>query len=104
LKDDYFRTGGTAVSRTLRSRLLGPEGIEEITDIRRVDLFTSGYQIILVDMSGDTCTAVIAQNLTTIQWPDLGGAIQRWRVYMAAAPLIYHNYAGKTGILHGTTS
>ena len=103
LKDDYFRTGGTSAVRSLRERLLsGPDN--DITEIRRVDLFTTGYQVILVDMSGDTAVAAIAQNITTIQWPDLGGAIQKWRVFMAAAPLIYHNYAGETGILHGTTS
>jgi hypothetical protein len=101
LKDDYFRAGGTTALLSVRERLMKEA---EITDIRRVDMFTSGYQFVMVDMSGQTCEAAIAQDITTVQWPDLGGALSRWRVFMAAAPVIYHNYAGNTGIIHGTTS
>lgn len=99
--DDYFRTGGTSVNRIVRERLAA---IEDIGAIRRLDFLTSGYQLIMTDMSNDTAEAVIGMDVTVVQWPEMGGALQKFRAMMIAAPLIHRNYDGETGIVHGTTS
>lgn len=104
---DRFFTVGTsaqglaAPSTTLRRTI---EGIEGISAVRRLDFLTSGYQMIMVQMTSDVAQAVNGMDVTTVQWPEMGGLKQKFRVMAIQTPLLRRNYAGVTGIIHGTTS
>lgn len=97
---DYFRTGGTAVSRTVRDRVLDL-GVQ---DIRRLDFLTSGYQLILISMDGDVAEAVDGLPITPVQYPSKGGLKQNIEVMAIQAVLWRSPADGVAGIVHGTTS
>lgn len=101
LSDDYFRTGSTSAVRSLRQRLMEVEGL---TDIRRLDYLTSGYQLILIQMTSDVAEAINGMGITTLQWPSQGGLRQNFKVMCIQVPLLKAPYNGISGILHGTTS
>lgn len=101
LSDDYFRTGSTSAVRLLRERIMAIEGI---TDIRRLDFLTSGYQMILVQMTSEVCEAINGMDITTVQWETRGGMQQNFKVMAIKVPLLKTPYNGVAGIIHGTTS
>lgn len=104
LDDDYFRTGGTAVSTTLRKRLYGPDGIDNITDIRRLDFLTSGYQVVMVQMTSDVAQAIEGMGVTTVMWESQGGMRKNFKVMCIEVPLLKAPYNGVAGIIHATTA
>jgi hypothetical protein len=101
LNDDYFRSGSTSAVRTLRERVMEIEGI---TDIRRLDFLTSGYQLILVQMTPEVAQAINGMEITTVQWESQGGLRQNFKVMCIQVPLLKAPYNNVAGILHGTTS
>ncbi len=101
LDNDYARLGGDNASMTLRDRL---RRIEGITDVRRLDYLTSGYQLLMVQMTPDVARAVNGLDLTTVQWPSKGGAQLNFKVMCIWVPQIRADYSGRCGIVHGTTS
>lgn len=101
MDDDYFRTGGTSVVRTLRERL---ESIDGIAGIRRLDYLTTGYQMVLVQMTPEVAQAINGMEVTTVQWESQGGLRQNFKVMAIQVPLLKTPYNGVAGIIHGTTS
>lgn len=101
LNDDYYRTGSTSAVRTLRQRIMEIEGIQ---DIRRLDYLTSGYQMILVQMTSDVARAINGMDITTVQWESQGGMRINFKVMAIQVPQLRSNYSGNTGIVHGTTA
>lgn len=101
LNDDYFRTGSTSAVRLLRERILAIEGI---ADVRRLDYLTSGYQLVLVQMTPDVAQAINGMDITAVQWESQGGAKQNFKVMAIQVPLLKSPYNGTSGILHGTTA
>lgn len=101
LNDDYFRTGSTSAVRSVRQRIMEIEGI---MDIRRLDYLTSGYQMILVQLSPDVAQAVNGMDITTVQWESQGGMRQNFKVMAIQVPLLKSPYNGIAGLVHGTTS
>lgn len=102
LDDDYFRTGSTSISRTLRERIKEIGGIQ---DVRRLDFWTgSTYQMVMVQMTSNVVRAIDGMPLTTFQWESKGGWMQNWKVAAIQVPLIQADYNGTTGIVHATTS
>jgi hypothetical protein len=99
--DDYFRTGGTSVTRTLRERV---ESIEGISGIRRLDYLTSGYQMVMVQMTPEVAQAIDGMGVTTVQWESQGGLRQNFKVLGIQVPLLRAPYNGIAGIIHATTS
>jgi len=99
--DDYFRTGGTSVTRTARERL---ESIEGIAGISRLDYLTSGYQMIMVQMTPEVAQAIDGMGVTTVQWESQGGLRQNFKCMAIQVPLLRAPYNGVSGIIHGTTS
>lgn len=99
LNDDYFRSGSTSAVRSVRDRLMDIEGIE---DIRRLDFLTSGYQMVLVQMSPDVAQAVTGMELTTLQWDSQGGLRKNFKVMCIKAPLLRYDYNGVAAIVHAT--
>jgi hypothetical protein len=101
LDNDYFRTGSTAISRTLRERI---RGIEGIMDIRRLDQLNSGYQMLLIQMSSETLRAVTGMAFTVVQWESQGGMRLNFKVMGIEVPQFFADYDGDAAIVHGTTS
>lgn len=101
LDDDYFRTGGTSANRTLRERI---GEIGGVAGIRRLDRLTSGYQMVMVQMTSDVVQAINAMDITTVQWESQGGARINFRVMAIQVPLLKAPYNGIAAMVHGTTS
>jgi hypothetical protein len=101
LDDDYFRTGGTSVVRTVRERAMEIEGIE---DIVRLDYLTSGYQILMIQMDSEVIQAINGMDITTVMWETKGGLQMNWKVMAIQVPLLKSPLNGVSGVLHGTTS
>lgn len=101
LDNDYFRSGGTSVTRTLRERV---ESIEGIQGLRRLDYLTSGYQLIMLQIDSEVAEAIIGMEPTTMQWTGRGGAIHYYMIMAILTQILKAPYAGIAGIVHGTTS
>jgi hypothetical protein len=101
LDDDYFRAGSTAQVRTLRERIAAISGIN---GIRRLDYLTSGYQLILVQMTSNVARAINGMGITTVQWESQGGLRVNFKVMAIQVPQLRSDFNGNTGIVHGTTA
>lgn len=103
LDDDYFRSGSTSAVRSLRERLKSIEGIQ---DIRRLDYLTStsGFRMIMVQMTPDVARAIVGMAPTTVQWPSQGGLRTNFKTMCIMAPNIRSRQDQKTGIIDATTS
>jgi hypothetical protein len=100
--DDYFRTGSTAQTRTLRERI---RSIDGITDVRRLDFWTgAAYQMVMVQMTPEIARAVNGMDITTLQWESHGGLKVNFKVMCIHVPQLRADYSGNTGILHATTA
>lgn len=99
---DYFRSGGTSVTRSVMERL---QEIKEIVGWTRVDRLTSGYQMIMVDTKDDARPqAIDGVPPTTIMWETHGGQKINWKVFAIQVPLLRRKYNGTSPVLHATTS
>lgn len=104
-----FAQGLTNGGKNLRSVI---SEIGGISDVRRLDRFTSGYQMILVQMDPEVIEVVDGMPPTVLQWDEQGGRRKQFRVWAIQVPLLKAPYGntmnGSTtpaaGIVHGTTS
>lgn len=101
LDDDYFRTGSTAIQRTARERVLAIEGI---TSLRRLDRLTTGYRLIMVQMTAEYVQAINAMDITTFQYETRGGAQQNYRIAAIWVPLLKAPYNGVGPVIDATTA
>lgn len=105
LDADYAFTNGSnwAVNptQTLRDRI---RTIAGISDVRRLDYLTSGYQLIMVQLSSDVVQAINGMDMTTVQWETMGGSKQNFKVMCIHVPLLKKPYNGVSGVLHATTA
>jgi hypothetical protein len=100
LDNDYFRTGGTAAVRSLRERVAAIDGISAV---RRLDFLTTGFVMILVQMTGDVARAVNGMDITTVQWEAKGGMELHFKVMCINVPQIRADFNSRCGVLHATT-
>ena len=98
--DNLFSTTEPSAG-TLRNRI---REIDEIQDVRRLDYLTSGYQLILVQMTEDVARAVNGMDITTVQWDSHGGNRVNFKVMTIQVPQLRSDYNGNMGLVHGTTS
>jgi hypothetical protein len=109
--DDYttgtFAQGLTSPSGTLQSRL---KTIPDVRDVRRLDYLDTTFTLLLVQMTSDVARAVNGLELTTMQWPTLGGMKQNFKIMAIQVPQVRSQFIGTsqttsaTGIVHATTS
>jgi hypothetical protein len=107
LDNDYILTGGNVATQTLRERLKAIDGIQ---DVRRLDfLFSSTtdqssggpgleevgtaypFTMIFVQMTPEVARAVNGQDITTIQWPSVGGLRLNFKVMCIQVPQLRAN-------------
>lgn len=103
LDDDHFRyvtQGGAAPVQTLRQRL---QNIEGITAVRRLDYFTTNYQMILVQMTSDVVRGVIGMAPKIIQWESRGGQMIHFKWMTIQVPQLFADYNDVCGIVHAST-
>lgn len=103
LNNDY-KTSASASSDTLLSRV---KEIDEVTDVRRLDYLpssTNPFTFIIVSMEPDKVQAVTGMDVTTLQWPTMGGLQINFKVMAIKVPLITPDYNGNCGVLIVTTS
>jgi len=105
--DNLFSTTEPSAG-TLRKRLME---IEDIQDIRRLDFLTSAsypHTTIWVQMNPETARAVNGMEITTVQWPSMGGMRLNFKVMCIQVPQIRSRFTGpntttaKTGVCIGT--
>lgn len=104
LDNDYYAkatSGMVAPVKTIRNRLREIEGIQ---DVRRLDFLTNTFTFLLIQMTSDVAQAVNGMDITTVQWPSMGGQRTNFKVMAIQAPLITPDYDDKLGIVHGTTA
>ncbi len=97
----YSVSGGNNAGETLRSMLLKTQGI---SGVDRLDFLTSTFTLLLVQETSDVARAVNGMDITTVQWPVMGGMDHRFKIMTIGVPQLRGDYSGRTGILHGTTS
>jgi hypothetical protein len=98
--DDYFRSGSTAIQRTLRERILAIDGI---AGMRRLDFLTTNYTIVMVQMTPEVAQAIVGMDVTTFQYDTRGGAQKNFRVACIMVPLLKAPYNGVAAIIHATS-
>ncbi|HEX6865365.1 MAG TPA: major capsid protein [Thermoanaerobaculia bacterium] len=97
----YAVSGGNNNSETLRTMLLKTQGI---SGVDRLDFLTSTFTFLLVQETSDVARAVNGMEITTVQWPVMGGMDHRFKIMCIKVPQLRGDYSGRTGILHGTIS
>lgn len=125
LDRDYILTGGNVATQTLRKRLMAigedeeSSGItgKQIMGIRRLDFLTATatavndpaqiltanpFTLIMVQMTQDVARAVNGQDITTIQWPSIGGMRLNFKVLAIQVPQLQADYYNNCGILVAT--
>lgn len=85
---------------TVRERLSKIDKIEMITELD----YLSGFQVVLIQMTSDVIREVIGLNLTTLQWPEMGGLRTHFKVMTIMTPQLRADYYGNCGIVHGNVA
>lgn len=98
MDQDYSADKG---DNTVRDRL---KKIDGISDVRRLDLLSNTFTIILVQMTSEVARAVNGMNMTTVRWEGQGGMRLYFKVMAIQVPQLRSDYNGFTGIAHGTTA
>lgn len=98
LDEDYSDAKG---DNTLRDRI---KKIEDVKDVRRLDFFNDGFQLLIIQMTEDVCRAVNGMEFSMVQWDTKGGAQKNFRVMGIQVPQLRSDINGNCGIWHGTTS
>lgn len=63
------------------------------------DEITAG-EAVLVNLQADTVDVAVAQDIVTVQWNEMGGMIERFKVFAAMVPRVKADQEGKCGIVH----
>jgi hypothetical protein len=122
LDNDYYvaiTSGAVAPTKTLRERL---RAIEGIVDVRRLDMWfgtqlsnTTGpgtdvdvtlkpYSLLFIQQTPDVARAVNGMDITTLQWPSVGGMRLNFKCMAIQVPQLRADQYGNCGILQATTS
>jgi hypothetical protein len=97
----FSSSGGNHPGETLRSMITK---IPDVVDVRRLDFLDDTYTLLFVQMTADVARAVNGMDITTVQWPSLGGLRQNYKVMAIQVPQLRADYNQRCGILHGTTA
>ena len=100
LDDDYSSSKG---DNTLRDRLKLINGITDVRTLDYLDTDGTSYIMILVQMTSDIVREVIGMDITTLQWPTMGGMQLNYKVMAILVPQLRADQNSNTGIVHGTT-
>ncbi len=74
MDNDFAPASGD--TRTVRQRLLLIEGLEEIVVCDRL----AAHNVVLVQMTKSVVDLAKAQDIVTVNWQEMGGALEMFRV------------------------
>ena len=97
LDADYSDAKG---DNTLRDRLNAIEGIQGCTTLDKLGEF----DLVLVQMTSNTIRMADAVDITTLQWEEMGGMLQRMKVLAIMVPQVRADFEDKCGIVHGSVA
>lgn len=95
LREDYKADS----ERTFMERILA---IAEISAVKVTDALPAN-NVVLVQLTRDVVDLSIGQDITTVEWENMGGLLGRWIVMAAMAPRVKSDFEGKSGVAHFTT-
>ena len=97
LDADYSSAKG---DNTLRERVKKINGIQDVITLD----YLTGNRICLMQTTTDVMRLVIGMEITTVQWPSLGGLQQNFKVMGIVVPQPRADYNSATGIVSGNTA
>lgn len=97
LDQDYSTAKGDNTLRERISKINGIQGVETLD-------YLSGYDMILLQTTSDVMRMVIGMEITTVQWPSVGGLQQNFKVLGIIVPQVRADQNSNTGLVHGSTA
>lgn len=92
LREDYSVAKG---DRTFEERILA---IEEITAINSSVSLTA--EVVLVQMTSDVVDLSVGQDITTVEWDEMGGLVSNFKIMTALAPRVKSSAIAENGVAH----
>ncbi len=92
LRNDYSTLKG---DRTFEERLLA---IEEITAINSTVSLTD--EVVLVQLTSDVVDLSVGQDITTVEWDEMGGLVSNFKIMAALAPRVKSSAIDENGVAH----
>lgn len=77
------------------------QGIPNISFITVADGLAAG-SFTMFQLSSDVVDLAIAQDITPVQWDEMGGMMTNYRIMTALVPRIKHDANGASGLIHVT--
>jgi len=77
------------------------DGLPQISSLKPSFDLTAG-ELVFVQMDRETIDLAIAEDVTPVQWAEMGGFISKFRVMTALAPRIKSDFNSVVGVLHYT--
>lgn len=100
LDADLNPTSQNSSNITLRQRLRNIEGIEDVCTLD----YLKSYDMVLCQMTTDTCREVVGMDITTVQWETHGGMQLNFKVMAIMVPQVRADFNGNCGIVHGNVA
>lgn len=121
MDQDYILTGGNVATQTMRKRILEIGADEEperqILGCKRLDflsatvsapndpariLTANPFTLIIVQLTPEVVQAINGQDITTIQWPTVGGMKINFKIFCIQVPRYQADHYGNCGLLVAT--
>lgn len=87
-----------ASDKTIRQRI---QEIDEIEAVRTSAFIPDG-EVLLVQMTSNVVDLGVAQDITTVEWGEMGGFLTNFRTFCAMVVRLKADQKGRTGIVHYT--
>jgi hypothetical protein len=73
--------------------------IPQISSVEICDYLT-GNQLLLVEENPASVQTIVGMDVTTVQWQEQGGLLEKFRVMAMMVPLVKLDIANNCGIVH----
>lgn len=104
LDEDYTGSNpDTNPNNTIRSRIIGANGISGILGIKVIDTLAADT-ILFVQMTSDVVRVVRGLPLQNVQWGEEGNFVTKFKVLTIQVPQIRSDPEGRSGVLHIASS
>jgi uncharacterized linocin/CFP29 family protein len=92
LQEDYKAES----DKTIRDRILD---FSEISSIRPSSSLASN-EIVMIQMTSDVVQLGVAQDITNVEWSEMGGMVAHFKVMAAIVPILKWDANNQSGIIH----
>lgn len=84
--------------KTVRQRLLEEDAIDDIL----ISAKLAADNVLLFQPTSNVVQLGVAQDIVTIEWDDMGGLIQLFKVMAAVVPIVKSDKESQSGVVHYT--